>query len=605
MIKIISPVFTIILLVVVLLQYGSRPIYAEAGDGDEGHFKLLVIHTNDMHSRFLETDEYGSVCSKEHVHQNRCYGGFARVKRAVDDAKLEADRKNVSRIFLNAGDMFQGSVFYSILKWKVVADLIQPLGIDVMCLGNHEFDDGVQGLVPYLRNISVPVVAANVNVTFEPDLNLPILTASKVLQVANKKIGIVGYLTPDTKDIASSIGNVVITKEIPSIQKEAQKLKKNGVDIIIALGHSGYDVDVAIAENVPEISAVVGGHSHSLLYTPKDKPPSTDPSVSDYPRIVKQSNGRIVPVVQAGCYTKYLGKLWLTFDAKGDVISAEGNTVLLDHSVEEDESVLAKVKSWGQVIEQKTKEVSAVSKVFLEGDETNCRHRECNLGNFIADSFVDYVTDKHPTNNHSWTSAPIAIVQGGSIRSNIKTGNVTYGDIITFLPFENELMKVRLSGRTLKKILEHAVYRYVVPPIGGEFIQVAGLHVTYDMNNPPNDRLVTVKARCGNCSVPQYFPVDDDSVYDVVMSEYLQQGKDGFNMIKDEAISSSYTGITDTRAIDIYLLRQTFIYPEIQERITIIPEMSAKSSGHVDSSAVTYVLLFAIINLCAWINIRF
>jgi len=90
---------------------------------------------------------------------------------------------------------------------------------------------------------------------------------------------------------------------------EAQKLIEKGVNIIIALGHSGYKRDQEIAINCPDVDVVIGGHSHSFLYT--GDPPSTDKPEGNYPTIVVKPNGRQVPVVQAYAYTKYLGKIHL------------------------------------------------------------------------------------------------------------------------------------------------------------------------------------------------------------------------------------------------------------------------------------------------------
>lgn len=91
-------------------------------------FKLQILHTNDMHARFEEVNEYGGSCSSN----EECFGGFARIKQAVTDKKNEARRAGIPSIFLNAGDTFQGSAYYTFFKWRIVASLIDTLGIDVM-----------------------------------------------------------------------------------------------------------------------------------------------------------------------------------------------------------------------------------------------------------------------------------------------------------------------------------------------------------------------------------------------------------------------------------------------------------------------------------------
>ena len=119
-----------------------------------------------------------------------------------------------------------------------------------------------------------------------------------------------------------------MTDEIESVNKEAKKLKAEGVKIIIALGHSGFTIDQKIAREVPDIDVVVGGHSNTFLFTGSDYP-SIEKPVGPYPTIVKQPNGKKVPVVQAYAYSKYLGYLNLTFNSNGDLISYEGKPILL------------------------------------------------------------------------------------------------------------------------------------------------------------------------------------------------------------------------------------------------------------------------------------
>ncbi|XP_065208491.1 protein 5NUC-like [Planococcus citri] len=298
----------------------------------QGTFRLQILHNNDLHARFVETDVYTARCPDECVKQNKCYGGFARMKKAADDARQEAKAQGIPSIFINAGDTFQDIPYYTLYKWQVVSELIDKLGLDVMSLGNREFDDGINNLVEYLKHVTTPVVCANLNITSEKRLDLPNLRPSKVLTVEGKKIGVIGYLTPETKDIANT-ENLEIFEEIPYIRREARRLKSEGIKIIIALGHSGFDYDKKIAAQVEQVSVVVGGHSHSFLYSPKDAKPSVELVTSEYPTMVFQKSGKIVPVVQAYAYSKYLGRLMVDFDDEGNVLSATGNPQMLNSTI--------------------------------------------------------------------------------------------------------------------------------------------------------------------------------------------------------------------------------------------------------------------------------
>lgn len=111
------------------------------GGGDDGVkpvYRLLVLHTNDMHSRFEQTDRIGSQCV-DRGPVPRCYGGFARLKTAVDTARAEAQASGTTdgTLFLNAGDTFQGTAIYTYLKWAAVARMVSWLGIDAMVSLNN------------------------------------------------------------------------------------------------------------------------------------------------------------------------------------------------------------------------------------------------------------------------------------------------------------------------------------------------------------------------------------------------------------------------------------------------------------------------------------
>ena len=110
-------------------------------------------------------------------------------------------------------------------------------------------------------------------------------------------------------------------------------MKAEGVDILIALGHSGYTEDKRIAKEVPDIDVVVGGHSNTFLYS-GDKP-SNEPIEGPYPTLITQPGSKVVPVVQAYAYTKYLGHLKLTFNDNGDLTEHEGQPILLSQNYTE------------------------------------------------------------------------------------------------------------------------------------------------------------------------------------------------------------------------------------------------------------------------------
>jgi 5'-nucleotidase len=104
-------------------------------------FKLLIMHTNDMHSRFQETSKTSGVCSEEEARGSQCYGGFARVSEAVKLARSRAKMDETQSLFLIAGDIYQGTLLYTFYKWQIVARLTNMLKPDAMVRAHFDFLD--------------------------------------------------------------------------------------------------------------------------------------------------------------------------------------------------------------------------------------------------------------------------------------------------------------------------------------------------------------------------------------------------------------------------------------------------------------------------------
>lgn len=190
----------------------------------------------------------------------------------------------------------------------------------------------MDGLVPFIENAAFPIVTSNLDLSKQPNLAATKLLNSTVLIVNGRKIGVIGYLTPETK-IISRTDEVIFLDEVTSIRREVEELKKQGVDILIALGHSGFEVDKKIAREVEDIDIVIGGHTNTFLYNGKQ--PDVEVPEGLYPTEVVQKSGRKVYVVQAYAYTKYLGNFTVTFDGEGEVTAISGNPVLVNSSIEE------------------------------------------------------------------------------------------------------------------------------------------------------------------------------------------------------------------------------------------------------------------------------
>lgn len=474
----------------------------------QADFTLHVIHINDFHSRIEAINAFDSTCSAEDAAEDKCFGGVARVATKINELReaIRAEGGNV--IVLDAGDQFQGSLFYTTYKGAAEAEFMERIGFDVMAVGNHEFDDGPEGLAGFLDKVSFPVISGNTDVSQNNALAGRVQN-HVVLEVGGEKVGIISALATDTVDTASPGPTVLFQDEIDSLAADVAALEAEGVTKIIALTHVGIVKDLEIAAAVPGLDAVVGGHSHTLLS-------ASDPKrAGAYPIWVDGQNGALVPVVQAYAYGKYVGHLVLTFDDAGNLIFAEGDTILLDASVAPDPEIEARVAEMGAPIEELKNKVVAEATADIDGSRESCRQVECPMGNLIADAMLDRVKEQGVT---------IAIQNGGGVRASIDAGPVTMGEVLTVLPFQNTLSTFEVSGETILAALENGVSQ--VEDGAGRFPQVAGLKYTFDPALPAGSRVSEVMVGAGE----DWAPLDPGTVYKVVSNNYVRGGGDGFRM---------------------------------------------------------------------------
>ncbi|KAF7667827.1 hypothetical protein LDENG_00045510 [Lucifuga dentata] len=522
---------------------------------------LVLLHTNDVHARVEETNKHSGKCTGG---SGSCFAGVAR--RATMIKKIRASERNV--LLLDAGDQFQGTVWFNYYKGAEAAFFMNMLGYDAMVFGNHEFDNGVEGLMkPFLQDIKCPILSANIRTdkTLASTFGTSYLPY-KIFTVGQEKVGVVGYTSQETSDLSKPGPHLLFEEEVGALQPQIDKLLTLGVDKIIALGHSGFTMDQEIARKVRGVDVVIGGHTNTFLYT--GSPPSSEVPAGPYPFMVKSEDGRDVPVVQAYAFGKYLGYLKVTFDEAGNVLNSTGNPILLDSLVQQDPEVLAKVEDMKKNLANFSSQVVGKTLVYLNGTFEECRFRECNLGNLICDAMIN--NNIRASDGLQWNHVSACITNGGGIRSPIdersRNGSITMEDLIAVLPFGGTFDLVQVKGSTLRKVFEHSVRRYGQGT--GEFLQVSGFHVEFDLTEVPRQRLRSLSVLCTKCRVPHYEPVQDEKVYKVVLPSYLAEGGDSFSMIKDEALKHN-SGDLDLTVLADYITERKKVYPSVEGRIKL------------------------------------
>ena len=509
-------------------------------------YELNILHINDFHSRIEAINKSDSTCSAEEAGKNECFGGAARLLTAINQTRdgLKSENKNV--ILLNAGDNFQGSLFYTTYKGATEAEVLNAMKFDAMTVGNHEFDDSDDVLATFLDKIQFPVVTANVVPTAAAKIGDRI-KPSIVLEVGGQKIGIVGAVTNDTPEIANPGPNIQIAEDVAKITEAVQALKGQGVNKIIALTHVGYPRDLAAIAKIPDVDVVVGGHTHTLLSNTVKDAAGPYPTWSDNPA------GYKVPVVQAYQYSKYLGDLKVVFDDNGMVKEASGEPILMDSKFQPDQALTSRINELKAPIEDLKKKVVGASEAVIDGDRRNCRAKECSMGNLVADAQLDRVKDQGIT---------ISIANGGGLRASIDAGEVTMGEVLTVLPFQNTIATFQLKGSDVVAALENGVSQ--IDDGAGRFPQVSGLKYSFDKSKPAGSKISDVQVKEGD----NFVPIDPNKTYGVVTNNYVRGGGDGYKVFATGAQNAYDFGPNLELALADYLGAHNPYKPYTDGRIT-------------------------------------
>lgn len=311
------------------------------------------------------------------------------------------------------------------------------------------------------------------------------------------------------------------------------------------------------------------------------------------------------------------------FDADGNLTEWNGEPILLNSSIQRDPAVVALLEKYRPGVVSEKSNIAGISKVhlsityntskryththisahdiyvsllaqvFLNG--TSCRAFECNLGNLVTDAMVH--SNALLYSGQNWTDAGVAFMQGGGIRASAYPGNISRYDLITMFPFNNTLYKINITGDGILAALERSVERYNEGH--GEFLQMSGVHVVYDLRKPCGKRVKSVQIVCRDCEVPAYYPLDLKKVYGVIITDFTYDGGDGYTMFK------KYTGtalpLTDVEAVDRYLRDFRTVYPAVEWRITL--EGEVKSDSDSGSPATMFQLSMSLIVMTVLLNI--
>lgn len=464
---------------------------------------IVVLYTGDVH------------CA---VEGKIGYDGLAAYKNSFEDADV---------ILVDTGDAIQGGPFGSFSEGENIIKLMNKVGYDAMALGNHEFDYGGPSRLKELQEIAnFPFLSLNLTDT---RTNTQPFLPYTIIEKSGAKVAFVGISTPETltsstptyfmdennQFVYDFLGDETGEKLYKAVQTTVDKARSEGANYVIAMTHMGIEyssepfTSSSLIVNTSGIDVVLDGHSHSVIECQR----------------VKNKAGNIVLLTSTGSKLDNIGLLYIEKDGN----LSTGLVSSYDKKDSEITQMIAEIKSdYSEMLNTQIGTLNNdLTAIDYEKELYLVRMMETNLGDFCADAY------KQAGN------ADIAFVNGGGIRTDLKAGTVTYGDMLNIHPFGNLLCKVKVKGSVISDVLEYSVSQYPTPD--GGFLQVSGVTFEFDATMPSsvvvdkNDMFVGVEGqrRVSNIKVNGE-PLDLDKEYTVVSINYiLKNFGNGYSMFKD------------------------------------------------------------------------
>ena len=535
--------------------------------------KIIILHTNDAHCQIDQKK------NKDGIVTNIGYAGVLAYKKEMENLH---GINNVTLV--DAGDAIQGGPIGTLSKGEYIVDIMNYIGYDIACPGNHEFDYGMENFL----KLSTETSKANyICCNFRDLEGNPILSPYTLIKYGDLTIAYLGINTPESFTKSSPIyfqdenGNYIYDFAqgekgqtlYKAVQKYVDEAIKEGANYVVAIGHLGdegaseYWSSKSLIKNTYGIDIFIDGHSHEV-----------------YSEILKNKKGKNVLLAQTGTKLQNLGKI--TINTKNKKITSE----FISNYKAQDEDAINYIEGIKNKFSDVLQEVIAKSSVTLTTlDPTThkraIRNSETNLGDFCADAY------------RAMVGADIAFANGGGIRADIEEGDITYEEIINVHPFGNEICMIETTGQDILDALEIGACEY--PIENGGFLQVSGLSYTIDPSIPSsvvfNERGQFVKVD-GKYRVTEVMvgnePLVLNKTYTLASHNYMiKNGGDGYTMFMDDKMIKDSV-VIDNGALINYItenlngvISDQYKNPKGSGRIIIKENISSNSQEEIKNVA--------------------
>jgi len=534
---------------------------------------IVIYYTNDIHSyidNHLE-EEPGLSYSK-----------VAALKKSTENA-----------ILVDAGDHLQGTAYGGMDSGATIIRLMNTAGYDVATLGNHEFDYGMAGCLSAIDAAEYPYVSCNFRHEKDGILGETVLDSFVMLESGGKKIAFVGITTPETISSSSpgyyqdENGNYIYGIDggadgsalYEAAQTAIDEASAAGADYVIALGHLGVDTSAgpwtsrALIANTTGLDAFIDGHSHTTIEM----------------ETVADQEGNTVVLTQTGSYLDAVGKMSIGTDGTitTELLSAEELSDLTP-----DPQVAELEDSWITEVDLLLGEVIGYAEITFDNYDADgnrlVRRQGTNSGDFSADALY-YLFDE------MGMQVDVAVMNGGGIRNEAITGELTYLSCKEIHTFGNVACLLRVTGQQLLDALEWGSKGINADGSGenGSLLHVSGLKYTLDLTRdstvqadekdvwigPPTDGYRIRDVLVLNRDTGEYEPLDLNAEYHLAGYNYtLRDLGGGFAML------NGAVNVLDYVAED-YMVLANYIQSFPVEETTGLPTITAESGyGDVEGS---------------------
>ncbi len=495
-----------LLMVLAMVLSLAVPAFADEAEGET----VTVLYTNDVHT---------------YIDKDLNYTVAAQYRDTLDNVLL-----------VDAGDHIQGTAYGSMDKGRTIIDLMNAAGYDVATLGNHEFDYGMEGCMNAIEWAEFPYISCNFYEEADGVKGDNVLDAYKVFELGGQKIAFIGVTTPEsfTKSTPSYFqdedGNYIYgiaggedgTDLYETVQEAIDEASAEA-DVIIGLGHLGVDpasrpwTSEEVIANTTGFDAFIDGHSHTEL-------PMQE---------VEDAEGNIVILTQTGSYFNNLGQMTIAPDGTittelltpadvkaalydnmvAGLYSGELTAAALEPSVEKIQS------GWIDSVNEELGQVIGTTEDVLDNyteDGTRLvRSQETNSGDFAADALY-YLFDQ--TSIVDGYPVDMAIMNGGGIRNEAITGDISYLTCKNMHTFGNVACFIQVTGQQILDALEFGARGVGTGEEIGGFLHVSGAKYTIDTSIESS---VTMDDKGVFTGVEGEYRVKDVQILDHATGEYV------------------------------------------------------------------------------------